>query len=77
MCVCVCVCVPFCVFLCMCVFFNPCRFGFVCICVYVFECAGLNIVCLGDSVLVFVCVLACVFARVPVYLFARRFTVCV
>ncbi len=54
----------------MCVFFlSAYQFGFVCMCVCVFECAGLNIVCLGDFFLVSVCVFAWVFVCVPVCTF--------
>ncbi len=50
----------------------------VCVCVCVSECVGLNILCVGEFVLVSVCVFACVFliVSISVYL-CRRFPVCV
>ncbi len=62
MCLCVCVLFRgFCVIAC---FFSLCRFGIICICVFVFECVSLNFVCLGEFFLVlfvFSRVFLCVF----------------
>ncbi len=65
-CVFVCVCVSFCMFLCACVFFlGAYQFGFVCMCLCVFESVSLNIVSVVDFFLVSVWFLH-VFLSVPI-----------